>query len=190
MWQTTHGRSPETWIGVEETFDIWRPEGPIGMKPTVYLDATIPSFYYEDRPGVIIRAWHELTVEFWDQARDGYDLFVSDETIRELQDPGYPEEKRDKCLTLVKDLPRLAMTPEVWDLASYYVREKAMPSDDLGDAFHLAFATWYRVQYLLTWNCKHLANANKYEHIELLNTRRRMVSPLIVTPAQLLETNP
>jgi len=141
MWQTTHGRSPETWIGVEETFDIWRPEGPIGMKPTVYLDATIPSFYYEDRPGVIIRAWHELTVEFWDQARDGYDLFVSDETIRELQDPGYPEEKRDKCLTLVKDLPRLAMTPEVWDLASYYVREKAMPSDDLGDAFHLAFAT-------------------------------------------------
>ena len=107
-----------------------------------------------------------------------------------MQDPGYPEEKRDKCLTLVKDLPRLAMTPEVWDLASYYVREKAMPSDDLGDAFHLAFATWYRVQYLLTWNCKHLANANKYEHIELLNTRRRMVSPLIVTPAQLLETNP
>lgn len=65
-----------------------------------------------------------------------------------------------------------------------------MPANDLGDAFHLAFATWYRLQYLLTWNCKHLANANKFEHIQILTSRRRMLAPLIVTPEQLLETNP
>ena len=65
-----------------------------------------------------------------------------------------------------------------------------MPSTDFGDAYHLVFATWYRLQYLLTWNCKHLANANKFEHIELLNARRRLVSPKIVTPEQLLELNP
>ena len=65
-----------------------------------------------------------------------------------------------------------------------------MPSNDVGDSFHLAFATWYRLQYLLTWNCKHLANANQFEHIQLLNARRRLVSPTIVTPEQLLELKP
>jgi hypothetical protein len=62
-----------------------------------------------------------------------------------------------------------------------------MPANDLGDAFHLALATWYRIQYLVTWNCKHLANANKFGHIQALNARRRLLSPLLVTPEQLLE---
>jgi hypothetical protein len=46
------------------------------MKPTVYLDATIPSFYYEDRPGTIVQAWREITTEFWDQAREHYECFT------------------------------------------------------------------------------------------------------------------
>ena len=160
------------------------------MKPSIYLDATIPSFFFEDRPGNIIQAWREITIEFWDRVRPQFDIFVSDETLRELQDAGYPAHKRRKCLELVADLPRLAVTDEVIDLADFYVREGVMPSNDLGDAFHLAFATWYRIQYLLTWNCKHLANANKFERIQALNARRRLVSPLLVTPAQLLEFNP
>jgi predicted nucleic acid-binding protein len=160
------------------------------MKSTVYPDATIPSFYFEDRPGTIIQAWHEITVEFWDRRRVGYDLYISDETLRELQEVGYAESKRQSCLALVDGLPRLAVTPDVVELADYFVRHGAMPVNDLGDAFHLAFATWYRLQYLLTWNCKHLANANKFEHIQILASRRRLVAPLIVTPEQLLETNP
>ncbi len=160
------------------------------MKPTVYLDATIPSFHYEERSGTVMQAWREITVEFWDDARHRYEVFLSDETLRELQEPGYPAEKRDKCLALVTGLPRLAVTAEVTDLVAYYVAERLMPADDLGDAFHLAFATWYRIQYLLTWNCKHLANANKFDHIQVLNSRRRLVSPAIVTPVQLLEIEP
>ena len=154
------------------------------------MDATIPSFYYEQRPETILQAWRKITVEFWHYARDRYELYVSDEAIRELQDTGYPEDKRRNCLALVAELPRLAVAPEVTELAAYYVSEGAMPSTDLGDAFHLALATWYRIHYLVTWNCKHLANANKFDHIDLLNSRRRLVSPLIVTPEQLLEMNP
>jgi hypothetical protein len=157
------------------------------MQPTVYLDATIPSFYFEDRPGTVMQAWREITVEFWDYARNRYELLVSDETVRELQETGYPEDKRHKCLELVSGLRRLAVTREVAELAAYYVLERLMPADDLGDAFHLALATWYRIQYLLTWNCKHLANANKFEHIQVLNARRRLVSPALITPEQLLE---
>jgi hypothetical protein len=79
------------------------------------------------------------------------------------------------------------VTPEVVALPDYYVCEGLMPADDLGDTFHLAFATWYRIHYLVTWNCKHLANANKFEHIQVLNARRRLLSPLLVTPEQLVE---
>ena len=112
------------------------------MKPTIYLDATISSFYFEDRQGTIIQAWHEITVEFWKQALDRYQIFVSDETIRELQDVGNPEKKRKQCPELVAPLPRLAVCPEVTDLVAYYVADGLMPSNDLGDAFHLALATW------------------------------------------------
>ncbi len=160
------------------------------MKPTVYLDATIPSFYYVDRPGIVMQAWREITVAFWYHSRDNYELFLSDETLRELQEPTYPEDKRRQCLALVGGLRRLAVTPEVTELVAYYVGGHVMPADDLGDAFHLAFATWYRMQYLLTWNCRHLANANKFEHIQVVNARRRLVSPALITPAQLLEIEP
>jgi hypothetical protein len=84
----------------------------------------------------------------------------------------------------------LAITAEIVELVDYYVREQLMPADDLGDAFHLAIATWHGIQYLLTWNCKHLANANKFDHIAVLNARRRLVSPALITPAQLLEIEP
>lgn len=160
------------------------------MKPTVYLDATIPSFYYETRPGTIIQAWHEVTVAFWESAAGNYELVISEETLRELGDTGYPDEKRTKCLSLVAGLRCLPVTIDVVDLAEFYVQEGLMPSYDLGDAFHLALASWYRAQYLLTWNCKHLANANKFEHISVLNARRRLVSPSIVTPEQLVGLMP
>jgi len=160
------------------------------MATAVYLDATIPSFYYEERPGTILEAWREITVTFWEYAAGRYDLLVSDETLRELEDHGYPDEKRQRCLALVAGLPRLAVIPEVIELARYYIDEGAMPSNDIGDAVHLASATWYRIPYLLTWNCKHLANANKFEHIHVLHARRRLVSPMIVTPEQLLEFEP
>ena len=114
------------------------------MQPTVCLHATIPSFYYEDRPGTIIQAWRDFTVALWEQ-RDRYEFIVSDETLRELLDPAYPEDKRLLCLALVADLPRLAVTSEVQSLADYYVQEMAMPSDDYGE--RVPFSPGHLVPY-------------------------------------------
>src|SRR5262249_1858155 len=119
------------------------------MRNSVYVDATIPSFYHEERTGTIIRAWREITVQFWHSAADWYELYVSDETLRELEDLGYPAEKRAKCLGLIAGLPRLAINDDVIGLAEHYVESGIMPSNDMGDAFHLAFATWYRLEYLV-----------------------------------------
>jgi hypothetical protein len=60
-----------------------------------------------------------------------------------------------------------------------------MPADDAGDAAHLAIASYHGVDYLLTWNCRHLANANKFAHIREINRRLGLLTPELVTPEQL-----
>jgi len=62
-----------------------------------------------------------------------------------------------------------------------------MPREQEGDAAHLAYASYHGIDYLLTWNCKHLANANKFEHIRMVNTKLGLLTPKIVTPMQLFE---
>ena len=90
------------------------------MKPTVYLDATIPSFYFEVRPGAIMQAWHEITVEFG-EATGATTCSSATKPFVELQETGYPEDKRRNCLKLVAGLSRLAVTPEVTELVAYYL---------------------------------------------------------------------
>ena len=65
---------------------------------------------------------------------------------------------------------------------SCYVRHHVMPEPWSGDAVHLALASLHEVDYLLTWNIRHLANPNKVEHITVINRRVGLVSPLIISP--------
>ena len=78
------------------------------------------------------------------------------------------------------------ITPGVVSVAQIYVRQFVMPNDAQGDALHLALASFYACDYLLTWNCKHLANARKADHIEQVNRRLGLHVPRIVTPEQLM----
>lgn len=61
-----------------------------------------------------------------------------------------------------------------------------MPSDPVGDAIHLALASYHSCHFLLTWNCVHLANANKFEHIRHINTVLGLYVPILTTPVELL----
>jgi hypothetical protein len=62
-----------------------------------------------------------------------------------------------------------------------------MPQDVVGDALHLAIASFYKMDYLLTWNCNHLANANKKKHVRRINERLRLSTPEIITPLEVME---
>jgi len=64
-----------------------------------------------------------------------------------------------------------------------------MPNDPTGDALHLAIASYHQCDFLLTWNCKHLANANKFQHIKQINTRLGLSAPTLITPLELLGDN-
>jgi hypothetical protein len=74
----------------------------------------------------------------------------------------------------------------VLEIVQAYIQHRIMPADPLGDALHLALASYHRCDFLVTWNCKHLANANKFGHIRRVNAVLGLYNPSLVTPLELL----
>ena len=74
----------------------------------------------------------------------------------------------------------------VTEIVQAYIRHKVMPADPFGDALHLALASFHKCDFLVTWNCTHLANANKFGHIRRVNTMLGLLMPALVTPLELL----
>jgi len=103
--------------------------------------------------------------------------------LKEVGNPVYPN--WEKVATLAEQVQVLEETPEIRGIVKVYLENKLMPADDVGDAAHLAIASFYSVDFLLTWNCIHLANANKMEHIRRINMRLGLLSPELITPEQL-----
>ncbi len=126
------------------------------MGSRVYIETTIPSYYYEIR----------------EDAED------------ELERGNYPF--KSNTLELVRDLPVLEVTEVIEDIVEEYISSHLMPKDPAGDALHLALASYYHCNFLLTWNCQHLANANKFEHIRHVNTLLGLFVPVLTTPYELV----
>ena len=79
-----------------------------------------------------------------------------------------------------------AIMPAITEIARAYIQHKVMPIDPAGDALHLALASYHKCDFFVTWNCQHLANANKFGHIRRLNTMLGLFVPALVTPLELL----
>lgn len=92
-------------------------------------------------------------------------------------------------LALLDGLPLLDEPPRVAEIADFYARNRLLPGGVGGDAYHLAIASLHGVDYMLTWNCRHLANANKMKHIAVLNKRLGLSTPVITTPQLLIPEN-
>jgi len=90
-------------------------------------------------------------------------------------------------LRLLSDFSVVTIVPEIIDIVEVYIKHKLMPRDPVGDALHLALASYHKCDFLLTWNCKNLANANKFGHIRRINGLLGLYTPNIVTPLELLE---
>ncbi len=92
--------------------------------------------------------------------------------------------------TPVEAFPLLDVDEDVERAARFYVDQMAMPRRNLRDAFHLAIASVHEIDYLVTWNYAHLANASKRTHIETLNRRLQLASPVICSPEELILEQP
>lgn len=153
------------------------------MKQRVYFDSTIISFYCDNR--VELSPWIDATVQWWESHKEHYECWISEAVVQELDSGENPN--REKVMTIASTVPLLDPSPEIESITEFYVSNFLMPKNLLGDALHLAYASFYNFDYLLTWNCKHLANANKKKHIRILNARLGLGVPEITTP---LELNP
>jgi predicted nucleic acid-binding protein len=151
------------------------------MKPTVYIETTIPSYYHTTRKSLATEI--ARTRKWWDVERNAYECFTSQITLDELSEGNYPS--KANALELTNDLPLLEVNDEILEIAEVYWKHKLMPRLPVRDALHLAVASFYHMEFVLTWNCLHLANANKMKHLLRLNQLLDLPAPLLVTPAQL-----
>ncbi|MEK8018692.1 MAG: type II toxin-antitoxin system VapC family toxin [Candidatus Parabeggiatoa sp.] len=159
------------------------------MKSKVYIETSIPSFYYEIRTAPEIVARRNWTRQWWDDSRQNYEIVTSDAVVDELNKGDYPT--KANTLELVSNIPLLPFEEEVSEIVEIYLKHKLMPKDPLGDVLHLALASYHKCDFLLTWNCKNIANANKFTHIKRINTLLGLFVPTLLTPLELIgETSP
>ena len=140
--------------------------------------------YLAARPSrdVIVLAHQEITRQWW-ATRQRFDLYVSPLVLEESA-LGDPEVARER-LRYVEALPVLAAGERIEQVAVSYFRELHFPEKALRDAAHLAFASVYAVDYLLTWNCTHIANAVVRRQLARLNERLGLPTATICTPEEL-----
>ncbi len=155
----------------------------------IYVETSIASFYFEvrDEPDMIAR--RDWTRRWFDTAMAGGDeLVTSLAVLAELENGHFPG--KEDALALFSRLPVEDITDAVAEIAEAYIAHKLMPNDPAGDALHLAVASYHKCDFLVTWNCKHLANANRFGHIRRVNGILGLVSPSLVTPLELLAEGP
>jgi len=153
------------------------------MKEKVYLDSTVPSYYFDEREA--LRTFTDITRKWWSEMSGYYELYISDAVLQELNNGNYP--RKDEIIRLVSTIQLLPLAPDLEQVVEFYISNYVMPRSLVGDALHLAYASYFDIQYLLTWNCNHLANANKRKHIRVVNTRLGLSTPEIVTPLELFK---
>jgi hypothetical protein len=155
------------------------------MKPTVYLETTVPS-YYVARPSrdVIILAHQEITRDWWEHRLPLFDVYISPVVLEEASQ-GDAEQVRRRLECLAK-FPILKATPETERLAEVYMRELNLPPKAIRDAAHLAFACENELDYLVTWNCGHIANAEFRRRLLETNIAKGVYTPVICTPEELM----
>ena len=149
----------------------------------IYIETSIFGACHDTRPDMMdIR---NSTLQWFDEQAANYKLMVSKSVVTELKGGDYPF-KAD-VVKMLHGLPVLEdLNGEIANIANVYLENRLMPKGEDGDAWHLAFASYYQCHYLLSWNCKHLVNPNKFGHIRTINTRLRLSTPRLVTPAILL----
>ncbi len=149
------------------------------------MKTTVPSYLTARPSRDLIRAGHQqMTREWWATRRPHFDLFISQLVLDEAA-AGDATAARERLSTLV-DLPLLEIGEEVIELADGLVGALALPAKARTDAAHIALATVHGMHFLLTWNCRHIANAEMAGTIEAVCRAAGHACPVICTPEALM----
>jgi hypothetical protein len=154
-----------------------------GMKKTMYIETTIPSYATARAANDLIKASRqELTRMFWEKDRHDYDLFISQYVIDECAKGD--KEAAQKRLDFIKDIPLLTKSPEIEVLAGLYMHILSIPEKAQVDAYHIATAVIYKMDYILSWNFAHLGIGSYMKLLEY-NTKNDFKTPFLINPDML-----
>ena len=155
--------------------------------PTVYLETTIPSYLAaRSSRDIIIAAHQQITRDWWRDARERFDVYISEAVLAEIR-LGDPDAVVRR-LAIVEGLPSVGINSEVQDLVSIYDQRLGLAGRARSDLLHIACAVAYEVDYLVTWNCAHIANGAVIRRLGAINSELHCHTPIIVTPEELLES--
>src|SRR5438046_1656211 len=124
---------------------------------SVYIETSIPSFYFETRTTAAAVVWRTATRRWWDLRRRQFRLVTSEAVVAELARA--PAEKSVPGLEMLGGIDLLEPPQGIDQVVAFYIDNHLMPAEAAGDATHLAYASMHGIDILLTWNCHHLANA-------------------------------
>ena len=151
----------------------------------MFIETTIPSYYVARRPRDIVQAARqELTIEWWDNHRSQYELLSSQIVVDEATRG--EEAMAQKRLAMLADVSLLVISESVIQIAEELIKYQVVPEKASDDAFHIACAGVHQVDFLLTWNCKHIANPHNRHRIEKCFARHQIRMPVICTPEEFI----
>ena len=147
----------------------------------MYVETTIPSYLTAWRsPELVMAARQQITREWWDNRRHDFDLFVSRLVIDEAR-AGNPDAAARRL-----EAPLVERQENTGELIARLIRELSLPERATADATHIAFAVVNGIDFLLTWNCTHIANAVFRSKIEAVCRSFEYKMPIICTPEELM----
>lgn len=155
---------------------------------SVYLETSVISYLAANPSSDLIIAAHQtVTHDWWSHQRRKFDLTTSPVVEKEIS---LGETKMaQKRLDLIDGIRLLAVTPETDDLAEFLLKRGPLPKKADVDALHIALAAIHGIDYLLSWNCKHIANVFIQRDLERLIRSRGYECPILCTPESMLELN-
>jgi len=151
----------------------------------VYLETSVFGYLASRMSSDLVTAGNQrLTREWWDTRRESFELFVSQAVVAECS-AGDPVAAKER-LVFLTDLPILDVTDDARSLAETLLSDIPLPGHAEVDALHIAVAAINGMDYLLTWNCKHLANPSLRRIIDEVLLAADVSPPVICTPQELI----
>ena len=155
------------------------------MKKKVYIETTIPSYLVARPSRDITLLYHqEITKEWWEEYKDTYELFISEIVYEEASkgDKKYSQLRFD----ILKTVNVLDYDDEIEQITKIYLDYFSFLKKSIRDASHIAYAVFYKMDFLLTWNCRHLANAEMRSTLHRINNKLGYKTPDVCTPLELI----
>ncbi len=156
-------------------------------KPTVYVESSIIS-NLTSRPGTHVTTFflQQATRKWWKKERPNFQLFISDVVLAEIC-KGDAQASRRR-VRAVRNLRILEYGPNIFPLADLLIKKHLLPPKAVEDAIHIAIASYFGMDYLLTWNCRHIANSSIFLPLQSTIEQAGFRCPMMTTPNLLIST--